>query len=104
MRLPFWREWESGISIERLPPIFSESEEGLVIAGLHSLARRFERGERTEESMLRDLFPLVKAYPKAAAALAADFPVEVSGGHWRCTVMTGNDGAGVIAVRTFVAA
>lgn len=107
LRLPFWSDDEPGLSIVLLtvaivPPLYAEADATMVAIGLHALARRFERGEPAEAAVLRDLFPLVQAYPRAVEALAADFPVEVTGGHWRCTIMTEGEGARVLAVRTFI--
>jgi hypothetical protein len=65
----------------------------------NALAWRQERGERTEASVLGDLWALARVCPKAVEALRADFPVPVPGGCWRCTIMVAGDGARVIAVR-----
>jgi hypothetical protein len=64
------------ISIAIVPPLYAEADAALVATSLHALARRFERGEPVEAAVLHDLRPLVQAYPRAVAALAADFRVE----------------------------
>jgi hypothetical protein len=86
-----------------VPPLYLPEKQTLVAVGLHALARHYERGERSEAAVLRDLAPLLSAYPKALETARADFPVTTaSGGHWRCWLRTGNDGQRVIDVRTFI--
>lgn len=111
LRVPGWTDDAPGVSIERIiflvvPPLFSETEQGLVIVGLHAIGRRFERSsgaQRTDAAVLADLAALEAAWERALAARQTDFRVPaLGGGHWRCNVMQQAERP-VLAVRTFVA-
>jgi hypothetical protein len=74
----------------------------LADCGLHSLARRMERGRPNDDgAVLRDLKSLADAY-RAAVAKGGDFAIPTkSGGKWLGAV-TAVKGEPVLAVRTFV--
>jgi hypothetical protein len=108
LRVSFWDgEGEPGVSIVRIgitivPPLMTEWDETQVAIGLHALGRRFERGTRDEASVLGDVRALLHAYRRTSVSGAADFPVAIPCGTWRCTKMSGRDGHPVLTVRTFV--
>jgi hypothetical protein len=83
------------------PPAFREETKPLVDAGLHTLARRFERGaDRSEAAVLADLSALARAYPNKIIA-RGEFKIAAARGYW---VGSGTTVKGVpaLAVRTFV--
>jgi hypothetical protein len=80
-----WAEDEPALalllrSITIHPPEFAETNHRIVGAGLHSLARRFQRGaSRSDRAVLRDLLALAEGCPAAVAA-GGEFAITVPGG------------------------
>jgi hypothetical protein len=109
MRFTAWNDGEAelalaiAVTLVRVqPPAFREETKLLVDAGLHALARRFERGEdRSEAAVLADLCTLAQACPDHIIA-RGEFKIAAAGGFWLGAVTTVK-GAPVLAVRTFVA-
>jgi hypothetical protein len=85
----------------RIEPGEPLREENLLMCtvGLHALARRFERAEREDGAVLRDLREIGLGWPRIMAK-AGEFRIPLSGGVWRGGVTGGP--AKTMAVRTFV--
>lgn len=85
------------------PPAYREQEHLLVDIGLHSIARRFQRGERSNEAVLADIETLAKAHGAAVASGETEFRIATGNGFWlgEITKVRGLD-LPVLAVRTFV--
>lgn len=98
------------------PPDFRESILPLALIGLHSLARRYQRGTRDNRKVLIDLVPIAHYYrtmsdklvEKAVAAQTqrdiarlGDFEIPVTDGKWLGSLVLASDQP-VLAVRTFV--
>jgi hypothetical protein len=78
------------------PPHFIERRRTLADAGLHAVARRYQRGVgRDDNEVLKDLLPL------GTTARAGEFAIPAGGGRWIGSVTLVRD-APVLAVRTFV--
>lgn len=81
------------------PPEFEEKAIILAVAGLHALARRYQRSrERADDAVLRDLLPLARGAVNLARAGGGEFAIPIpAGGRW-----IGSATEGVVNVRTFI--
>jgi hypothetical protein len=99
-----WAEDEPALaillrSITIRPPEFAETNHRITGIGLHALARRYQRGTRSDRAVLADLLALAEGYPAAVAA-GGEFAIPVpGGGRWIGAVAPGE---AVAIVRTFV--
>jgi hypothetical protein len=104
---PDWQEDEPAVAIvlhalriepATKPPFYREYHQTLAALGLHSLARRYQRGsKRTDEAVINDLRTLATACPPALA----------NGGEFRIPVADDGVWVGAVAdrcllVRTFL--
>jgi hypothetical protein len=106
MKFPNWDsdELALGIKLTKVicaPPTFKCEKTLLVDVGMHALARRFERGDRSNATVLSDLVPLLHAYRSAITA-GADFEIRASSGRWRGSISNVRNWGPVLAVRTFI--
>jgi len=78
----------------------------LAIVGLHALARWFERSSpRTDLAVLRDMLPVVSAWPSAIRR-PGDFEIPAGCGIWRgevSSITLASETTNALAIRTFVA-
>ena len=83
-----------------ITPKFTEVNRRIAGFGLHSIARRFERGgDRTDAAVLADFSALAAGYAAAVAA-RGEFEITVpSGGRW---IGAFGPGDAVVIVRTFI--
>jgi len=106
-----WDEPEPSIaitlfSIRIAPRTATDKVRVLAIVGLHGLGRRYERGEdRGDLSVLRDLLPIVTAWPSAIRN-SGDFEIPAGCGAWRgevASITLAGETMTALSVRTFVA-
>jgi hypothetical protein len=106
--MPGWDDTELSVAIAltvidlRTPDFYREHVQVLGAVGLHALARRFERGaDRSDKSVLRDLFTIGVAWPDAIRADSGEFEIAASSGKWIGAVKS-YEGKPTLAVRTFI--
>jgi hypothetical protein len=105
-RMAGWREDELGVAIAVFavtmaqPSAFTVESKIVALAGLHALARRYERGERTDLGVARDLLALALTAP-GILARGGEFAVDGREGRWIGARMA-LDGQSVAAARTYV--
>ncbi len=104
IKLAGWTEDEPAVAVELRsvvirPPDFKDAKLTMATAGLHGLARRYQRdASRDDASVLRDLFALTRGVPRASLA-GGEFAIPAAGGgRW---IGSASDG-GAVLVRTFV--
>jgi hypothetical protein len=111
LTLPGWDQGEDELAVAvvlrivviRPPTTFIDNETIVAVAGLHALARRFERGApRTDAAVMRDLTTCGAAWRDTVTA-GGEFALPASAGRWRGAVMATEAGAPLLAVRTYLA-
>jgi hypothetical protein len=105
-----WTEPEAAVAIVLFliriePRAVTDKVRVLAVVGYHALARRYERGaDRGDVAILRDLVPLVTAWPRVVRQ-PVDFAVPAGSGIWRgetVPLVLAGEAMSVASVRTFV--